>query len=235
MKFYYDLHIHSILSPCGDYLMTPNNILNMATLTNLNVIAITDHNSTMQCPAFKMLSSSFDMLIIYGCELQVEGGHLLVYFKKYEEINKFQEYLNSIIKKEKYDIEYYGEQTVMNEYDIETKIYPYYLVNDLDTSLSEILEVLRGYHCIKILAHLDKPTTSLLNIIKQENSDDIDGIELINSENLEKIVKVCPFLKNKNVIYNSDAHNIAQINDSDNYFEIDQLSIDNVFEVFKNE
>ncbi|MDO5479206.1 MAG: histidinol-phosphatase, partial [Clostridia bacterium] len=29
MKLYYDLHIHSALSPCGDNDMTPNNIVNM--------------------------------------------------------------------------------------------------------------------------------------------------------------------------------------------------------------
>ena len=29
MSLYYDFHIHSALSPCGDNDMTPNNIINM--------------------------------------------------------------------------------------------------------------------------------------------------------------------------------------------------------------
>ncbi|MBQ2890021.1 MAG: PHP domain-containing protein, partial [Clostridia bacterium] len=42
---YYDFHIHSALSPCGDEDMTPNNIVNMAALGGLDVIAISDHNT----------------------------------------------------------------------------------------------------------------------------------------------------------------------------------------------
>ena len=40
--FFYDLHLHSCLSPCGDMDMTPNNIVNMAKLLGLDVIALTD-------------------------------------------------------------------------------------------------------------------------------------------------------------------------------------------------
>ncbi len=44
MEFAVDLHIHTALSPCGDEDMTPNNIVNMALLKGLDMIAITDHN-----------------------------------------------------------------------------------------------------------------------------------------------------------------------------------------------
>ena len=46
MKYYYDLHIHTALSPCGDNDMTPNNLVNMALLKGLDIIAVTDHNSS---------------------------------------------------------------------------------------------------------------------------------------------------------------------------------------------
>ena len=45
MKAYYDFHTHSALSPCADEDMTPNNIVNMARLKGLSMIAVTDHNS----------------------------------------------------------------------------------------------------------------------------------------------------------------------------------------------
>ena len=44
-KYYYDLHIHSCLSPCGDDDMTPNNIAGMgvvAKLRNEGIYAETD-------------------------------------------------------------------------------------------------------------------------------------------------------------------------------------------------
>ena len=45
---YYDLHIHSALSPCADNTMTINNILNMAYIKGLDLIALCDHNSLKQ-------------------------------------------------------------------------------------------------------------------------------------------------------------------------------------------
>ena len=45
---YYDLHIHSALSPCSDDTMTIHNIFNMAYIKGLDLIAITDHNSLKQ-------------------------------------------------------------------------------------------------------------------------------------------------------------------------------------------
>ena len=51
MKLYYDFHIHSCLSPCGDDDSTPNNIVNMALIKGLNVIAVSDHNTGKNCPA----------------------------------------------------------------------------------------------------------------------------------------------------------------------------------------
>ena len=51
MKLYYDFHIHSCLSPCGDADSTPNNIVNMALVKGLHVIALSDHNTGKNCPA----------------------------------------------------------------------------------------------------------------------------------------------------------------------------------------
>jgi len=51
MKCYVDLHLHTALSPCADDDMTPNNIVNMSVLKGLDIIAVTDHNTTGNCEA----------------------------------------------------------------------------------------------------------------------------------------------------------------------------------------
>ena len=55
----YDLHIHSCLSPCGDDDMTPGNIVGMAAIKGLDVIAVTDHNSCRNCPAVMKLAEQY--------------------------------------------------------------------------------------------------------------------------------------------------------------------------------
>ena len=50
--FAVDLHIHSCLSPCGEEDMTPCNIAGMGYLNGLRIMALTDHNTAKNCPAF---------------------------------------------------------------------------------------------------------------------------------------------------------------------------------------
>ena len=55
----YDLHLHSCLSPCGDDDMTPANIVGMSALKGLELIALTDHNSAKNCPAFLKMAEEY--------------------------------------------------------------------------------------------------------------------------------------------------------------------------------
>ena len=81
-KRYYDLHIHSCLSPCGAESMTPNNIVNMAQLAGLDVIAVADHNSALNCPAVMAAGERAGLLVLPGMELTTsEEVHVLCLFE----------------------------------------------------------------------------------------------------------------------------------------------------------
>ena len=68
-KYFYDLHIHSCLSPCGDDDSTPNSIAGMGKLNSLNIMALTDHNTCKNCPAFFKAAISHGILPVAGMEL----------------------------------------------------------------------------------------------------------------------------------------------------------------------
>ena len=59
MKLFYDLHIHSALSPCGDADMTPNNIVNMAKIKEL--LSTPDLKQRWQKKRETMLSEMIDV------------------------------------------------------------------------------------------------------------------------------------------------------------------------------
>lgn len=83
MKLYYDLHIHSALSPCGDGDMTPNNIVNMASLKGLDIIAVSDHNSAKNWPrsGFSAKRNCPDLLVVPAIEAESsEEVHILCLF-----------------------------------------------------------------------------------------------------------------------------------------------------------
>ena len=69
INLFYDLHIHSCLSPCGSDDMTPYNIAGMAALKGLDVIAVTDHNSCKNCPAVLAAAKEYGILAVPGMEI----------------------------------------------------------------------------------------------------------------------------------------------------------------------
>ena len=81
MHAYIDLHIHSALSPCADNEMTPNNIVNMAWLKGLDIIAVTDHNSVENCKAVLKCAEERGILAIPGMEVETrEEVHVICLF-----------------------------------------------------------------------------------------------------------------------------------------------------------
>ena len=48
-EYSFDLHLHSCLSPCGSDDNTPANLAGMCALAGLDIVALTDHNTTGNC------------------------------------------------------------------------------------------------------------------------------------------------------------------------------------------
>ena len=81
MKGYYDLHVHSCLSPCGDEEMTPGNIVGMAQILGLSILAVADHNTARQLPAVDALCREAGILFVPGIEISAaEEAHILCLF-----------------------------------------------------------------------------------------------------------------------------------------------------------
>lgn len=95
MKAFYDLHMHSCLSPCGDPDMTPNNIVGMSTLLGLNLIALTDHNTCQNCPAVEELGKANGICVLSGMELTTsEEIHVVCLFPTAEKALYFESFVS---------------------------------------------------------------------------------------------------------------------------------------------
>ena len=64
-----DLHIHSVLSPCADLDMSPENIVVRAKKQKLDFIAVTDHNSTRNFEAVQKAAFCENIFVLPGCEV----------------------------------------------------------------------------------------------------------------------------------------------------------------------
>ena len=75
-----DLHIHTVLSPCGDLEMSPENILHFAQIQGLNMIGITDHNSTRQAPIIRDYGKTKGIFVLTGAEIFSKPTNSLLFF-----------------------------------------------------------------------------------------------------------------------------------------------------------
>ena len=229
MKVSYDLHIHSVLSSCADDSQTPNNILNMVMLKELGMISITDHNSCKQYPTLYQLADSYDYLLIYGIETQVkEGFHVLSYFGNFKELMRFdgelEHHLDHDVK------ETYGAAQVCDEFDEVSEIIPYSLHQSIDLDLNDYIKLVRKYHGLVVLAHINRPgSTGFLKYYQKFKCFDIDAIEIYGKENESKLEETYPEIKDYVHLFNSDAHSVVDINEAINFIDLDEVS----FEGFK--
>ena len=226
MKYYYDLHIHTCLSPCGDVLMTPNNILNMAYLKGLNIIAITDHNSTLQLPSIMELAQSYDILVIPGVEVEtIEKYHIVCLFRNLEKAKEFQTILENFIEKKEYDKEKYGYEQVLDVNDEIVNDLDYYLVVSTSLNAQMLNKIVKKLKGVLILAHPHKynnqdTTEEFINLF--------DGIEKNKKD------ENCIYNQKKKVIISSDAHQITDILECVSSIELDELSVEAFFKYMEN-
>ena len=131
----YDLHMHSCLSPCGDMDMTPCNIAGMAHLNEIDLAALTDHNTTDNCPAFFKACEEYGIVPVAGMELTTaEDVHLLCVFETLSDATAFGDEVRTHRMKIKNRVEIFGEQPILNERDEKIGEDPYFLpaATDLD-------------------------------------------------------------------------------------------------------
>ena len=230
MIYYYDLHIHSLLSPDADVLMSPNNIFNMASLKKLDMIAITDHNSTKQLMILEEISHSYDMLFVPGIELSlVEDIHVLIYFKTVHDAIQFDDIIDQWRDKTRYDGQM--SQGITDIHDEIISLYPYDLSKNLSLSLLDLKQILRPFHHILVFAHVDRKKHSGIQYL---DSFEVDAIELSKKSNPNFISN--NHLDQYKILYNSDAHDITDINErtDHNKLNLESLTIEAFFKYFKH-
>lgn len=224
MIYHYDLHIHSVLSPCADSLMTPNNIFNMAYLKGLDMISITDHNSLKQILVSYEISKSFDFLFIPGVEVTVkEGFDVLVYFKKIEDALLFDQVIEKYLENMNVDLSKYNEQIICDINDEINYIYPILLTQPLNLTYKEFIRILKPFERLVILAHIDRYIDKITPYIEMDLHD---GLEFKKQKSDFK----------SSYLFNSDAHQITDILEKglNNQIELEELSMDCLFRSIKN-
>ena len=224
MKLYYDLHIHSCLSPCGDEDNTPNNIVNMALIKGLNVIALSDHNTCKNCPAAMAVGRKNGLVVLPAMELTTsEDIHVLCLFERYEDAQKLEEHVSRTRLKIANRPEIFGRQLILNEEDEVVGEEENLLIVSSGVSVEEVAPLVSSLGGIAVPAHIDKQANGLIGILgafdprlgfrMAEYRQDV-GVDL---------PRLC----------NSDAHTLWDISEAEHFIEAETCSAHGVFAALK--
>ena len=231
----YDLHIHSCLSPCGDNESTPANIVGMAYVKGLDVIALTDHNSAKNCPAAKEVADAYGITFISGMELTTaEEVHVVCLFPTLERALDFDKYVAEHIIAVPNNPKIFGDQFVMDSDDNIIGTEENLLINATDIGFIEAFGLVESFGGLAIPAHIDKQTTSVLSNLGYIPPEcTFKTVELKNMENLANLRKLHPYLETCRAITNSDAHYLTHINESKNFLHAKEKTATSVIEALK--
>ena len=223
-KFYYDLHLHSCLSPCADNEMTPATIAGMAALNGLAIAALTDHNSAGNLPAFFEACRAYGVVPVAGMELETaEAVHLVCLFPTLEAATDCwhrvrEHYMMPIQNKPAL----FGEQLYMNAEDEVVGTEEVLLITSTTLPLEEAASLVRSFGGSVFPAHIDRPSNGIIEILGDIPPEPgFCTVELNDAANAEAYRERYASVAPMRLLVNSDAHRLECISGAENFLMLD--------------
>ena len=233
MNVYYDLHMHSCLSPCGADDMTPNNLVNMAALAGLQVIAVADHNTTKNVPAATKVGQQVGVLVVPAMELTTkEDIHVLCLLPDLDSAEAFREYVYARLPQRKNRPKAFGNQFVMDENDEIIEEETQILKFGSSIGIYETKELLEQFGGLAVPAHIDRASFSLIGVMG--NVDPDMGFHVYETTpNCDREALMEKYRFRGGFISNSDAHDLIAIQDAERTLDVEKMSPRGVIEAVR--
>ena len=228
MKISYDFHIHTDASPCGDDYMTPGNIIHMAKLLNKQIIAVTDHNTCINCEAVMKMGEKEGILVIPGMEVEcMEEFHLIVLFPDLQKARKFQKYIEGHMLKITNKPHIFGHQHVLNEDGEVIDEIEYLLLTAVQQSVYELYQKVITLGGIMYPAHIDRNSYSIISNLGMVPEDvPFKLLEVSQEGDIDFYKGLYP---NYYILQSSDAHYLKDMCHKEQFIELPMSDISSLF------
>lgn len=222
-KFSYDLHVHSCLSPCGDDDMTPATIAGLAKINGLDICALTDHNTSKNCPAFVKACEFYGVIPMCGMELTTsEDVHMICLFDSLEAAMEFDSFVDKRQINYRNKPEIFGNQYIMDEDDNLIGEEAYLLINATTISIDEAYETVTSLGGACYPAHIDRDSNGIVAVLGTFPTEPgFTAFELNDSDNLVSVRENFPWIIPLSYLVCSDAHRITDMSEGVNMIELD--------------
>lgn len=232
MKLYYDFHIHSALSPCGDNDMTPNNLINMSIIKGLDAVALTDHNACENIRAAAAVAGD-KIIFIPGMEVETsEEVHIVTLFPTADAAEEMQRILVDSSPFILNRPEIFGNQYIMDENDEICGEIDRMLVTASGLDIYTVVAAAKDLGGIAYPAHIDRESYSVLSNLGFIPPDlDISAVEITEKS---RTALEGEYSNRYNIITSSDAHYLWDISERNHYIEVSDASVRGILNAISN-
>ena len=221
-RYFYDLHLHSCLSPCAEDDMTPANIAGMASLCGLQLIALTDHNTCGNCGALLQACRQYGIVGVPGMELTTsEEIHLVCLFPSLEAAMEFDGKVRERRLPIRNKPQIFGNQLYMDAEDKVLGEEPNLLIPATSLSLEEGTALALACGGAAFPAHIDRPSNGIIGILGAlPEKPFFPTLELNDSANRAQYTADYG-LEGRRLLCSSDAHRLESMRDAAQFIELD--------------
>lgn len=207
-----DLHVHTVLSPCAEVEMIPPLIVDTALELGIDLIAITDHNSTGNIHAVQQAAEGTDLVVLPGMELQTrEDVHSLCLFDTLDQAERFQKIIDSTLPNLKNNDDSFGAQFVVDENGEYIRTEDRLLITSSSLSLNDSFRIVTEMGGLFIPAHINRKTFGLIESLGFLPPDiPFDAVEISRHLTPIQASERIPSISRIPIIQNGDVHRLDE-------------------------
>jgi len=206
--------------------MKPKAVVDRAMTVGLDMIAICDHNSAENLPAFMEAGRREGLTVLPGMEVTSrEEIHLLALFNRPENCLTLQDWVYQHLPG-KNDEEVFGPQIRVNEQSEAIGHNDKMLIGATLLSFEQIVSFVKTLEGVAIASHIDRQAFSLigqLGFIPEGIS--LDGLEISSRTSLEEARKRFRSYQHLAFVRSSDAHFLEEIGRAMTHFLLEEKTL----------
>ncbi len=206
--------------------MIPPLIVQEALEQGINLIAITDHNSTANIEAVMKAARETNLTVLPGMELQtIEEVHVLCLFDTLDQARAWNHIVSKYLPPTRNNPDYFGEQFIVDHTGEFIRREDQMLSISAELSLKKARELVNELGGLFIPAHVNRKAFGLLPVLGLIPVDtSIDGLEISRHITPDIAIATYPMIKGYPIIQSGDVHFLDDFF-APVWFEIEKPSI----------
>lgn len=204
--------------------MTPYNLVHMAALLGLDLIALTDHNTCGNCRSAMAVGKTAGITVVPGMELTTaEDIHVVCLFPDLDHAEAFSAYVQKTMLPFSNNPDVFGHQRLMDEQDGILGEEARLLMSASGIAIDSAPKLVQAFGGVCYPAHVERPSFSLISVLGSIEQDMGFGCaEISRTGDIPALQQQFSALRTMRIMRGSDAHYLENMCEPLDHIPLDQ-------------